>query len=220
MLRANWRTFGFVVSKLGLQGWPTARTYFFEDSATCDANMEICRCSRSLFYYRQGVALVSHGVSWYLMLSCMPCRSCDPSPTLRAISVCYPTAVTSASRLSVRVRVFSYAYRTAITTAAAQTVAPFAAIKITALLEPKAMVCADFHTPSVSRYPPLFPFLLMRACGCDVVRCTEIFFSRPPVERFAVTISLWRACLAGFGGTGHHGAPACVPLGLRPQTAP
>lgn len=56
------------------QGWPTARTYFFEDSATCDANMEICR--------------------------------------------------------------------TAITTAAAQTVAPFAAIKITALLEPKAMVSA------------------------------------------------------------------------------
>lgn len=52
----------------------SARTYFFEDSATCDANMEICR--------------------------------------------------------------------TAITTAAAQTVAPFAAIKITALLEPKAMVSA------------------------------------------------------------------------------
>jgi len=120
----------------------SARTYFFEDSATCDANMEICRCNRTPSF------AIATGLLW-----CLLCRYplCLPSPS----RVCF--TVTSASRSP---HYFPRAYRTAITTAAAQTVAPFAAIKITALLEPKAMVRPDLNTLSVS-------LSLCFACECE-----------------------------------------------------
>lgn len=48
----------------------SARTYFFEDSATCDANMEICRCNRTPAF---AIATV--------LLWCLLCRY-PPVPAL------------------------------------------------------------------------------------------------------------------------------------------